>query len=1414
MRRLFFYLIGICLLKPAFSWGQNSPLDNYAMTYITMDDGLLHNYIDDIYKDSKGFIWLSTGSGLSRYDGYRFVHYNMNSNPVALRGGFVHKAREDNFNRLWIISEGGLDILDLETHRQVHLFAEADSALSFLRNPIINILKDAKGDIWLYSDAIYKIKLDETGKVAQILTEPGSLHSSRFVAMSDVDKDGNIWAGFHDKVYKLYPAKEGVLQAVPVSDKLTFDPNTTVMKFLLKENDVWIGTDRGLYRYYRNEDVLKVYRNQTAAPRSLSHDYVSDLVLTDNKQLVAGTLKGINVYNSLTDGFDHITEENEITRKGLNSNFINSIFFGDGILWIGSETGGINKLSPKNPLIKSYTYTKDLQGSISKNPVNAILEDEEANLWIGTVEGGLNLKKKGEETFTHYTTASSTRLSHNSVSTLSVDRLDRLWVGTWGMGISVIDRKNPARTALKYINSANQPGFFPDFVGVLCYDEINNGMWIGSNQGLFFHDIERDELVVPFKDGTSSNISGAIGSIIDEDDKLWLGCGEGVYVIDLHRGPDGYFSYEHLKYKLDEPGSKLVDKITSMCMDSDTVLWLGSDGFGIYKREKNDHGNYSFTAYTTSDGLANNNVKGILEDDFNNLWISTNNCLSCFNKENNSFTNYFKEDGLISNQFYWNAFYKSNNGLLYFGTVEGLIAINPEIVKSEAADYKVTFTDLYVDNKKVYPGKIIKKDISGADEIVLHEKQQAFSINFSALNYRKTGSHVYVYRLSGYNDKWIELNQNDRSVNYMNLPPGNYSLEVKYVPKDRIDTGTPTRVDIRIKPYFYKTTWFISLVVILFVISIILLYLWRVRLYEQHRKVLEQIVEDRTEEIKKQKSVLQEQKNELSQQNKVLSQQNEKITKQKEQLVTMSEEVQKMTTERLDFFTNISHEFRTPITLIAGPVKRALKLSTNPYVVEQLNFVERNSNYLLSLINQLMDFRKIESGKLEPTYSKGHFLEFIEALVSPFDFQAKERNIQLVRRFNVANPIFYYDDEGTRKIMTNLLSNAIKYTPDNGKITVYVASLTETKTGKETLYLSVKDSGTGIREADKEKIFERFYQSGDNHRYPVHGQSGTGIGLYLSKQVIESLNGEIRVKNNKKTGCTFRVLLPLQRTHPKPMELNYREDFNLEEVEPKDYNLKEWHKDKLTFLVVEDNKDMQRYVCSILAPYYNTIEAANGVEAYEILENYHVDFIISDLVMPEMDGLALSKKVKENFSLSHIPFIMLTAKTSEETRTDSYRTGVDSYIVKPFDEEMLLTRVENILETRERYQHKFMDHMSVDVLEINEESNDKKFMDRALEVMQQNYQNSYFEVSDFVEAMGVSKSLLNKKLNALTGKAAGEFIRTYRLNLAYNIILHNKETKNKNISDIAYEVGFNDPKYFTRCFSKQFNITPSKLMGK
>lgn len=1407
---LLYLIIYISFIIPCALQAQERFTDQYNVSYITMDDGLPHNFIDDIYKDTRGFLWISTaGGGLSRYDGYEFIHFNPNTSHCKLKSNFILNVHEDTFQRLWIVSEGGTDIIDLLTLQPIIPNDPKGLLTTLLNQPAYTIMRDSQNSIWLQcGNALHRITFNIKGDVESLSTLTLPQLNEPDLVLKDIDEDGKIWTAINGTIYKIIPNNQGGLEESHISEKLTFLPDTYLKDMLAKENEVWIATHAGLYRYNKNSNAIKIYENIPNDPHSISQNYLTSLAITNDKQLIAGTLRGANIYNPITDSFEHLAH-NSTGNSLLNSNFINCIKVDGKHIWIGTESGGINKLAPKRLSIHNYIHDKEIPSSLSDNPVNAIYEDKEKNLWVGTVEGGLNLKRQGTEQFLHYRWERG-EISHNSVSSLASDNQGRLWVGTWGGGINIMNPKALNRP-LQVIYTHPETGFPLFFIAVLVYDPINNGMWVGANRGLFFYDMATQKFISPFANHMAENVRGCLGALIDKEDKLWIGSTEGVYIIDLHsrsaKSEKGEFQYRHLNYKLDNPQSKLIEKISCFCETTDGTLWLGSNGYGIYKRVVDGQGKEKFISYNTTQDLINNNVRSMQEGIDGNIWIGTNNGLSCYHPTENRFTNYTKQDGLPDTQFYWNASCHSSDGTLYFGTVAGLTAIESNFPPSIIQPANVRFTKLRIGNQDILPGNIyLSQDIAVTQEIKFHEKEKSFSLEFSALNFEPDNTATYSYRLLGFEDKWVQVPGNRRFASYTNLRPGTYTLQVKYTPDGEDGAESITQLKIIIQPYFYKTTWFILLLIGFALLITWQIYQWRIRNFKQQRELLH-----RTYQLEQQKQLLENQTEELSRQNNTLKQQNEKITRQKAQLSRMARKVQELTLDKIAFFTNITHEFRTPITLIIGPIERALKLSYNPQVIEQLNFVERNSKYLLSLVNQLMDFRKVESGKLNIVKTKGNFLNFINSLLTPFEVFAGERNIAIKHFFHMKDPEIRYDEEAMHKVITNLLSNAIKFTPDNGEISVYIATL-PTKESKEVLYLCVSDSGTGIPEQDIEQIFNRFYQSKKQVKYPVYGQTGTGIGLYLCKRIVLMHDGDISVRNNPGSGCSFRILLPLPKEDINDQLII---ENNIPPTTPATAD-DELPKEKvaLNILVVEDNADMRGYIRSILRDYYNVLEACNGAEAIEILNRQSIDFIVSDLMMPVMDGIELSRRVKETFANSHIPFLMLTAKTSPEARLESYRTGVDEYLLKPFDETLLLTRIENILENRRRYQRQFRANMDVEVLNIEEESGDKKFINQVMEVVKEHYKNPNFEVSDFSEAVGVSKSLLNKKLQNLIGQSAGQFIRNYRLNTARELILKNRETKQMNIAEIAYEVGFNDPKYFARCFSKQFNMKPSDLMNE
>ncbi len=1380
-------------------------------SYITMGNGLLNNYVDFIYKDSRGFLWLATnGGGLSRYDGYDFIHFNLTTPKRKLRSNFINDCCEDNFGRLWITSREGIDILDLSTYEIITLQDSLGVNPFFFQQSASNVTKDSQGNMWVYCNhTISKITFNAIGNIQRYYSLSPSYPDFPFMDIEDIDGDGNVWVGIGNEVNKLYTSETG-LYAVSMSTHLNFHENVRVRALCAKDEDIWIGTEAGLIRYNRTNRTKKTYW-YTGTGRGLTQPYITDLTVSGENQLLVSTYKGLNIYCPETDDFEQIMLHVDDCNNSLNSNFINCMRVDDDIIWIGTETGGVNKVVPKKLYVRSYVHNDRDPYSLLPNPVDAIFVDKEESVWVGTIEGGLSYKKRDRDIFQNFTHENS-GLSHNSVSAILQDSGNQLWVGTWGQGITIFDLSTTQMKIKKYIPPTDRFPIY--FVSSLHYDPINDLMWIGTDWGIYYYDIQSEQLHSPFEnEKIASQIHRALGAVIDANDQLWYGCSIGVFVFDLHSRQNNKFRYTHLEYKLDDPASQLRERISCFLLDKDNVLWIGSNGNGLFKHIPKEDGSIgSFVNYNSQHGLISNAVCGILQDETKKLWISTNNGLSCFDPAVQEFINFKQEDGLMEEQFYWNAYAQSRSGLLYFGGIKGLSVIDPQQYNKRKNLAEVVLTKLSVMNEEIHPGQsYIESDISIAKTIRLHESDKSFSLEFAALNFDSPATARYCYRLKGFDAHWINVPATRRFANYTNLPAGQYTFQVKYSIDGRSTDGPITEIGITVTPFFYKTAWFMFLMIALVICLAVYGYLRRIHILQKQKQHLHKTVEERTYELKEQKQLLEKQTEELSGQNERLILQNEKITRQKSQIIEISEKVQELTADKISFFTNITHEFRTPITLIISPIERALKLSQNPLVIEQLNFVERNSKYLLSLVNQLMDFRKIESGNMKILPTKGNFVQFISQVVTPFEVFTQNRKVTFRQFIRLEVPEFLFDQDAMQKVITNLLANAMRFTPDGGSISLYVAGIKDPACVQKKLYISVRDTGTGISEEDIDKIFHRFYQSETDVKYPVYGQSGTGIGLYVCRSIIAQLGGTIYAVNNKRVGSSFRMLIPLsceESAHaPLAVGLSIPE-------EEKRIPFADFVAGQFTILVVEDNEDMRGFIRSILRERYNVIEASHGKEALALLNRHHVDFIITDLMMPVMDGMELAHKVRENFSVSHIPILALTAKSSQESRIESYKKGVDSYLLKPFNDELLLTRINNILKNRERYHEQFGKNMDIAELNMEEESRDQKFVNKALKVVQENYKDPSYEPGDLARTMGVSNNLLNEKLHTLTGQTTTQFIRNCRLNIARDLIEKNKITRNLNISEIAYEVGFNDPKYFTRCFTKRFHVSPKSFMDQ
>ena len=1387
-RRILIFLICLMQLPPLFSESMDRFFSQYNFKFITETAGLPYSFVSDIFKDSEGYVWVATHYGIGRYDGYQFLNYGTQTEPICLKNDFVHKVCEDNFRRLWIASEGGIDILNLDTYALVELPVPSDSPLRRLMNENVStVYKDRQGDVWISANKdLWCIELDAEGAIKNYYHLESEC-ASPVHAVTDLG--WTVCAGIDNEVCRITKHEGHLLKVEKLSDSLvSFSEDWRISCMQVDGDLLWIGSNRGLFKYHHAGQSLKRYRYSTHRPGMLSQAYITDIKLTERGHLIVSTLNGLNVYDKDTDTFSFIRQTSERGGVTINCNAIICLFTDGETIWLGTETGGINLLSPKRLQTKLWTCgNTDIENDAS-TPVNAVDEDKDGNLWVALVERGLLKWNEDNKSCVHYLFSPDdiTSVSNNTLMGILIDSDNRLWAYTWGVGINEIDLNIPNnRTFNRHIRD-NIPELESDFINSACEDVINHGIWFGSTRGVHFYDKRKDTFVRVLFEQSDNEFEAIYALLIDSKKRLWVGTTQGVFIVDLasFAKSNKRFDYKYLKYKLDNPQSTQLEKINSILEDKNGSIWLGGNGNGLYQLTSDKNNHFVFRNYTTRHGLSNNTIIGMAEDGQGNLWLTTNDGVSRLNIQSMTFSNYTQADGLPATQFYWNGIhYSERYDFIYMATIDGLVIIHPDNEASQPADSHVKLSSLAIGGNMIYPssGDYLKENITLASGIFLHERENRFSIGFTTQNYGNSSRIRFAYRLEGYEEEWNETQPGDGMARYTAVPPGNYTLQVRATDELGRWSEETTEIEVGITPYFYKSGWFYLLLAVATCMAIYLFYKRKTRSYREQKARLEKEVELRTQE--------------LAVQNK--------------QLEAMAQHVKEITEEKIAFFTNITHEFRTPVTLIHGPIEHALKETQDEAVKAQLQIAERNSRYLLSLVNELMDFRKLDIDKVVLDKRSSNFVEFLSELLIPFRVFAKERQIDICTYFRLENPFLMIDPGYMRKVLVNLVSNAIKFTPDGGRIDIFVASIKD-EGGEKLLYMNVCDTGHGIVTEDMEKIFDRFYQSKKSTKYPVYGQSGTGIGLFLCKRIVYLHGGEIFARNNPGRGASFRMLMPLVPGEQVETRGEIVEDpgtvYLPDTLQPEDTQKKE------TILIVEDNKDMRSYIRTLLVGDYRLFEAGDGQEALEIVQKHTIDLIVSDLMMPVMDGMELSRRIKENLATSHIPFLMLTALRSDVQEKKSFEIGVDEYLCKPFDEEVLRLRIRNILNLRKKYKKMFSSSSNVEELHVKEESRDKTFITNAVNLMKEHYADAEYNLERFVRDMGYSKTLVNKKMQDLTGQPIGQFMKNYRLNVAQRMI--QEGPGDINVSEIAYAVGFNDPKYFTKCFKEFFGYLPSSKLGK
>ena len=1345
-------------------------IEGFTFDHLTVEEGLSQSSVFAITKDADGFMWFGTRDGLNRYDSRNIkVYRNKKNDNRSLSGNSINCLMIDSKKKLWIGTNEGVNIYNTESDDFTRGKLNTDLDAGLYTNHVTAILEDKKGTIWIGTQAGLAKVISRNPLRYQYfrhnVSNTGSLLDDE-VRTLYADKEGTLWVGTTKGVCKLVNDASGEVTFINYPLYSTHLQGKSWINCLAedKNGNILIGTEQnGINLLDKRSGVISPFNFMTSEARSIETVRV---IQWDRNDLWIGTIEGLYIYN-LTTGKLYVYKNNPDDNLSLGDNSVRSIYTDpSGSHWIGTFYGGVNSYSPLSRQFGKINLTDRRNQKVYKI-AGPMVTDNNHNLWISTDGSGLYcLNKKGEtiKQLRHKANDSNT-ISHNKIKCLLLDDDKGLWVGTIN-GLNFYDFKTG--NFHRYFHNVNDPNSLPDDrIYDLEKDSFGN-IWIGTYRGGLCRLDEKTKTFERFThtpDPTSLSSDGITYILQDSEHNLWVGTVSG-----LNRKRKGPKTFDRL------PNIHNANSTYVLCIyeDKQKRLWVGTRDTGLQLKLK---GTTNFRTFATVDGLAGNTVNGILEDAKGILWISTENGLSRLDPATFKFENYNKNDGLICSEFNFNSFHKDKNGLMYFGGYNGIVKFHPDSIRKNTTLPKLTFTKLKLFNKEIPidpSGKgMLIKSLARTTDLEFNDTQNIFSIEFASLNFIHSSKNKYAYKLSGFEDQWNYVSE--PVATYMNLSPGQYSLLVKGSNNDGVWSPEPIQVKITVLPPWWKTWWAYCIYALIILSLVYALYRFsKMRWKLKHDLQIEHMEKEQQEKLHKAK---------------------------------------------LSFFTNIAHEIRTPLTLIVSPLELASeRYGKDSFLQKQLHIVKSNTSRLIRLINQLLDFQKQESGnfKLKPT--EGNIVELLKEIIFSFSEYANSRNIQL--KFFSANdniPLCYDRDE-LEKVFCNLLYNAFKFTPGGGEVSITV-SLEDSKQlegGSTHVKIILEDNGIGIPAGDLPKIFNRFFQVENTGI----SESGFGIGLALTKGIIELHGGTITVDSHEAemghSGFTrFAVILPVG--------LNELPEKNFVSIDPPIENNilinpslplagngqgKQAQNDRYSILLVEDNIEIRSCLKSILSPSYIVLEASNGTEALAITNQNLPDLVLSDIAMPGMDGLEFTRLIKSDERTNHIPVILLTARGSTEHHSEGINTGADDYITKPFHNELLLLRIRNLLAIREKLKEKYQRIVSLEPQHQEIEDPNNKFLQRLMVILETNINDPVFNVAKLVTEMGMSRPVLFRKVKMLIGLSVIDLIRSTRLKKAEMLLKQKRMT----ISEVAYMVGFNDPKYFSKSFRSQFGKNPSEYL--
>lgn len=1347
LKKIVIYLFFLCLgMHSAFS---ETP-EQITFSYISINEGLSQSTVFSIDQDKRGNMWFATYDGVNKYDGYAFTVYQHNEDdPNSIANDISRIVKTDSQGRVWIGTRDGLSRYDEEKDIFQNFFYEKKG-----KHLQVNGIEEISPEQLLISTPEGLIMFDI--KESKFIDDSFSTAMHKTIASTLYRQGDLIYIGTPtDGLYNYSITQKTFEKVIPIL-------GTKQIQAILQQSPtrIWVATEgAGLFLINPKTKEIKNYLHSPSNPKSISSNYIRSLAMDSQNRLWIGTFNDLNIYHEGTDSFASYSS-NPVENGSLSQRSVRSIFMdSQGGMWLGTYFGGLNYYHPIRNRFKNIRNIP-YKNSLSDNVVSCIVEDKDKNLWIGTNDGGLNLYNPITQRFTSYTLQEDENargIGSNNIKAVYVDEKKSLvYIGTHAGGLSILHRNGGQ---VENFNQRNSQLVNENVYAILPDGEGN--LWLGTLSALVRFNPEKRSFttIEKEKDGTPV-VSKQITTLFrDSHKRLWIGGEEGVSV----------FQQEGLDIQKASilPVSNVTKLFTNCIYEaSNGVIWVGTrEGFYCFNEKDKQ-----IKRYNTTNGLPNNVVYGILEDSFGRLWLSTNRGISCFNPESEKFRNFTESDGLQSNQFNTSSYCRTSVGQMYFGGINGITTFRPELLLDNPYTPPVVITKLQLFNKVVRPDDetgILTKNISETKSITLKSWQTAFSIEFVVSNYISGQHNTFAYKLEGYDKEWYYLTDS-RTVSYSNLPQGTYQFLVKAANSDGKWNPIPTALEIIVLPVWYKTWWALLIFFATFAgfITFVFRFFWM-------RKSMEAQLE-----IERRDKEHQEEINQM----------------------------------KMRFFINISHELRTPLTLILTPLQEIINKISDRWTRNQLEYIQRNANRLLHLVNQLMDYRRAELGVFELKAKKGNAHQLIQDNFLFYDKLARHKKITYTLHSELEDKEVLFDANYLELIVNNLLSNAFKYTESGQSITVTL------KEENGWLLLQVSDTGIGIPINKQGKIFERFYQIESEH-------VGSGIGLSLVQRLIELHHGRIELDSEENKGSTFSVYLPQDLSVYKPSELASNDEQNEEEQvystnskamyfidteKVENESVESGDKKRGTILIVEDNNEIRRYLSNGLADLFNTLEAGNGEEALEKLKDNEVDVIVTDVMMPVMDGIKLCKNVKQNIRTCHIPVIILSAKTDIKDQMEGLQMGADDYIPKPFSLAILTTKIQNMMRTRRRMLDKYAKSLEVEPEKITFNAMDEALLKRAMTIVEKNMDNIEFSTDEFAREMNMSRSNLHLKLKAITGESTIDFIRKIRFNEAAKLLKDGRYT----VAEVSTMVGFNTPSYFATSFKKYFGCLPTEYIKK